>query len=727
MSLFSSMPPQRGPIAPAPTGPHRSAFWPTTTDYNEAIQNLRSSVADEELRGGELTSDRLRLPVRWVGNFAIVYQVACPQTGNTYAVKCFTRQVHDLQDRYRQIAAHLEHAQLPFTVDFKYLDQGVRVHGDWFPILKMRWVEGLGLNQFVEEHLRRPRNLKMLLDLWVKLAGRLRETGMAHADLQHGNVLLVPMGGGALGLRLIDYDGMYVPSLAGMRSDEVGHAAYQHPQRLREGIYSPEVDRFSHLVIYTGIRCLIGRQSKLWQQFNDGDNLLFRQSDFIRPAESKVFHTLWRHRDADARAMVGRLILACRQPLVEVPLLDEVVSNGRVKPLPPAEERAVEEILSEGKKGAVATLSEWTPTGDSSEDRFGSLDESAFYGIATLLGTQPAAMAGTAPTPPPPPDQPHVPDTALDGVQSLDEIALQWLTPPAAETRRQAPLVRPHGLLALTRFHTDKPPQATEGRPAQTIVPLSVTRRAPPKEKEIVLELGGGVNLKFVLIPAGEFTMGSPNSDDNAVDDEKPQHSVRITKPFYIGKYLVTQEQWQAVMGNNPGHFSGPKNPVETVSWDDCQKFLGKLRARFAGENGRYILPTEAQWEYACRAASTTRYCFGDDENQLGEYAWYGGELGSKTRPVGQKEPNTWGLYDMHGNVWEWCQDWYGSEHYRKSYDRGRTMDDPAGPAMGLCRVCRGGGWAYAAAYCRSAFRFYFRPGLRINSLGLRVCAIPGE
>ncbi len=220
--------------------------------------------------------------------------------------------------------------------------------------------------------------------------------------------------------------------------------------------------------------------------------------------------------------------------------------------------------------------------------------------------------------------------------------------------------------------------------------------------------------------------MGSPKSDDNAAEDEKPQHRVGITRAFHLGKCPVTQEQWQAVMGSNPSHFHGPKNPVEKVSWDDCQKFLDKLTSKSAGASGVFMLPTEAQWEYACRATSATRYCFGDDESQLGEYAWYGGELGSKTRPVGQKEPNAWGLYDMHGNVWEWCQDWYDSQYYRKSYNRGRIVDeDPAGPATGSYRVCRGGGWAYAAAYCRSAFRFYFNPAIRINSLGFRVCAVP--
>ena len=152
---------------------------------------------------GRLPCNSLGLPMLWAGNFADVYKVHCPATGNTWALKCFTREVRGLQERYRTISAHLDQARLPFTVDFQYLEQGIRVGGQAFPALKMRWVEGQTLTQFVEEHLERPRNLKMLLDLWVRLAARLREARVAHADLQHGNVLLVPVSGNSLALRLL--------------------------------------------------------------------------------------------------------------------------------------------------------------------------------------------------------------------------------------------------------------------------------------------------------------------------------------------------------------------------------------------------------------------------------------------------------------------------------------------------------------------------------------------
>jgi formylglycine-generating enzyme required for sulfatase activity len=191
------------------------------------------------------------------------------------------------------------------------------------------------------------------------------------------------------------------------------------------------------------------------------------------------------------------------------------------------------------------------------------------------------------------------------------------------------------------------------------------------------------IGMKFVLIPAGEFTMGSPENEQGR-DSNEPQHKVKITKPFYMQTTEVTQAQWKAVMGNNPSYFKGNDLPVETVSWDDAQEFIKKLSAK---EGVKYRLPTEAEWEYACRAGSTTKFYFGEDESKLDEYAWYHNNSDGKTHPVGQKKPNAWGLYDMHGNVWEWCQDWYGADYYKNS-----PAEDPQGPASAESRVLRGGG-----------------------------------
>jgi formylglycine-generating enzyme required for sulfatase activity len=249
--------------------------------------------------------------------------------------------------------------------------------------------------------------------------------------------------------------------------------------------------------------------------------------------------------------------------------------------------------------------------------------------------------------------------------------------------------------------------------PAQVAAQKEATLQ-PDLKKLVRLDLGKGVMIDFVLIRPGTFTMGSDEGNN-----EKPVHKVTITKPFYLGKYLVTQEQWEAVMGNNPSNFKGPKNPVENVSWDDCQAFCAKLAASY---RGTFRPPTEAQWEYACRAGSTGKYCFGDNETQLGEYAWYSDNSGQKTHPVGEKKSNAWGLYDMHGNVWEWCQDWYDNGYYA-----GSPADDPPGPATGSDRVGRGGSWYFPAGRCRSADRFGFGPGYRIIHLGFRVSRVLAE
>ncbi len=176
-----------------------------------------------------------------------------------------------------------------------------------------------------------------------------------------------------------------------------------------------------------------------------------------------------------------------------------------------------------------------------------------------------------------------------------------------------------------------------------------------------------------------------------------------------MGKYEVTQEQWEAVMGSNPSRFKANRNPVEQVSWNACQEFVKKLTA-VSKEKEPFRLPTEAEWEYACRAGSAGKYCFGDAENLMTDYAWHVGNAANTVHPVGEKKPNAWGLYDMHGNVWEWCQDWYGA------YADGEQTD-PAGPAAGLHRTLRGGSWTLhfrsPGSHIEHVIRFSGRPGRR--------------
>jgi len=272
--------------------------------------------------------------------------------------------------------------------------------------------------------------------------------------------------------------------------------------------------------------------------------------------------------------------------------------------------------------------------------------------------------------------------------------------------------------------------------------PTSADRR-----KTLISSIG----LKLVRIEPGSFQMGTtkeqidqflglfPDTGREGFDDEQPQHPVQITRPFYLGIHPVTQGQYKAIMGSNPsgfkGWFKGSNDlPVEIVSWLDAVSFCNKLSEKdkrtplyrngtdiaAVGGNG-YRLPSEAEWEYACRAGSATLFPFGDDAGKLGEHAWYFSNSQSKTHQVGQKSPNAWGLYDLLGNVWEWCDDWYHENYYDWS-----SAADPPGPPRTSHRVLRGGSWGNDAGYCRPAARNSYPPEGRDSYLGFRVAADQG-
>jgi formylglycine-generating enzyme required for sulfatase activity len=231
---------------------------------------------------------------------------------------------------------------------------------------------------------------------------------------------------------------------------------------------------------------------------------------------------------------------------------------------------------------------------------------------------------------------------------------------------------------------------------------------------------------RLLLIPAGEFMMGSPDSDTDAESDEKPQHRVVLSQPFYLGETEVTQKQWKLVMGTEPWKGKafvkeGDDYPATHVSWEDAVEYCKRLSAK----DGRtYRLPTEAEWEYACRAGTRTKWSFGDSADELNAYGWWGGfsDGNAKTEQyahrVGQKKPNGWGLRDMHGNVWEWCSDRYGEDYYKSS-----PGEDPSGPSEGSDRVFRGGSWNFAPVYTRSANRGWNSPGDRFDYLGFRLAS----
>ncbi|MBR4664072.1 MAG: formylglycine-generating enzyme family protein, partial [Lentisphaeria bacterium] len=254
------------------------------------------------------------------------------------------------------------------------------------------------------------------------------------------------------------------------------------------------------------------------------------------------------------------------------------------------------------------------------------------------------------------------------------------------------------------------------------------TVQAGDKTFPELITLPDETRIEMVKIKAGSFMMGSPENELGRVHDEK-RHRVTLTRDFWLGTFEVTQGQWKSVMGNNPSFLkSGNNYPVENVSWHDAKKFCDTLNERYSDklpQGYHFDLPTEAQWEYACRAGTITAlnsgknltgnnyYC--ENLNESGWYKYKRKRL--STHEVGQKRPNAWGVYDMHGNVWEWCRDWYGD------YDGDAT--DPTGPASGTKRIFRGGSWHDASGSCRSANRGNLAPTFRSNNLGFRLALVP--
>jgi formylglycine-generating enzyme required for sulfatase activity len=235
-------------------------------------------------------------------------------------------------------------------------------------------------------------------------------------------------------------------------------------------------------------------------------------------------------------------------------------------------------------------------------------------------------------------------------------------------------------------------------------------KKCQKDEKQIhAASIKNSIGMEFVLIPAGDFWMYS-----NGFDHDDPVHKVLIPEPFYLGKYQVTQKEWEYVMGDHPSCFEGKHRPVECVSWNDVQNFVKKLNAK---ENTvKYRLPVEYEWEYACRAGTNTSYSFGNDDSELDEYAWHYGNSEHKTHPVGRKKPNPWGLYDMHGNVWEWCLDENQNIPELAAIYRGSWT---IAGISGL--ILRGGGWISYADKCRASSRSSYHSDYGSYSVGFRL------
>lgn len=292
--------------------------WPSSNDYTVAVQSPQICFRDSDLKSAFLERNKLtRMPKVWTGNFAQVYELKGPST--RWAVKCFTRSGADLTARYSEVSKAIASSQLPYFVDFRFLPDEILVNGKRYPVVKMQWVEGQSLDKYVEANLFRPQALLDTAAALLKMVRDLEERHLAHGDLQHGNVVITPSG-----LRLVDYDGMYVPAFAGKSAPEIGLPSYQHPRR---GVadYGVGLDRFALLVMCTGL-CAVALEPSVWYEFYTGDNLLFSASDFKNPQNSKLFQRLSSLGNSELHTFAEALKTACGRAPMEVPPLGATIS-----------------------------------------------------------------------------------------------------------------------------------------------------------------------------------------------------------------------------------------------------------------------------------------------------------------------------------------------------------------------------------------------------------------
>lgn len=298
--------------------------WPDLTEYHEAVQHPQKAFADPGLRAVALELDRFGMPKPATGANAVVYKGIKPggffSFRKTWAIRCFLRPISDHAERYEAISRHLHRVRLRYDVEFRFLKQGIQIGSKWFPIVKMQWAEGDLLHSYVEKQLRYPWFLAHLRAKWVTLVRDLEAARVAHGDLQQGNIL-VREGS----IQLVDYDGMWVPALKGRHATEIGHRAYQHPERSEQD-YGHEIDRFSALVIYLSLAAL-EEDATLWERFHTGDNLIFVRDDFQQVGRSEIWQQLHRIGSAHIDQLAAALATMLQQHPMKVSNLDSVLKN----------------------------------------------------------------------------------------------------------------------------------------------------------------------------------------------------------------------------------------------------------------------------------------------------------------------------------------------------------------------------------------------------------------
>ncbi len=374
--------------------------WPGITDFSEAVQNPLLCFRGTELEAGSVSVNQRGMPLVFSGAFACVYPVSV--AGRKFAVRCFTREVKDQQTRYNQLSEYLINVLPPSFVHFEYVEHGINLKGSWYPVVRMEWVEGESLSSFVGSHLNDPDALRRVAAQWRGgPAASLRGLGIAHNDLQHGNVMVQADGR----IRLVDYDGMFLPRFRGERSPELGHKNFQHPLRTA-GDYDAYVDNFPSLVVYLSLLA-IAYDSGLWSFYND-DNLIFTRSDYADPGQSHLFDLLKKSPDQTVAKLTERLEECCTLPVEDVPDLETIL-----------------------------------------------------HGIPPSAAPSPSAAAPAAPSPS------ATPSTAARGYrQALQAQRPARVQPASTATRSHPPAPKPAGLGPAAQPHTPTPTIQAAASPA---------------------------------------------------------------------------------------------------------------------------------------------------------------------------------------------------------------------------------------------------------------------
>lgn len=668
---------------------------PSGSDYSDAVQNPSSCFNDPELKRGVVATNSMGLPIVASGQFASVFEVrAGPKR---WAVRCFTRQPpNDQVEHYAALTKHLATLRLPMLAEFHHQQSGILIRGRRYPLVKMGWVEGEPLNNFVEILLKHdPKALLCLADRWRSMAGELSKHRIAHGDLQHGNVLVTKQGD----FRLVDYDAMFVPALAGRACPEIGHQHFQHPKRAAKH-YDQRLDHFSLLVIYASLKALASDTS-LWSLSN-GDSLIFQAADFKQPENSEVFQRLGANREAEVRSLSVALRNCCTGKPEAVPALEQLLAS--LPPAPPIPPSGVwgwspgpRPPADAPRTGPIIQTPDWAkeqikwdnPLSQRPTDKKKTVrvqlppvhQQSGGTSTQTFPGGLSGGRAITVRT-----QLSKIPPIQTK-ISQLFATALAWFLGLSSKARVEVSLVAALAAACpalLFYFQvaaaSHKPEQTTE---QQQLSPSHAHAAALAKAKaekaaeaekierakaDLLAALANAtkeypftnsLGMRFVPVPG---TGGLFSIWDTRVRD-------------YQAFASETRQRWPTA-----NHEQGPAHPAVNVSWEDAEAFAKWLTDKERKE-GRlpnyysYRLPRDWEWSLAV-GLNEVRMATPQDQPDVKEvYPWgrqwppptgagnYSKSLNvdnyEQTSPVGSFPANAFGLHDMGGNVWQWCQDLY--------------------------------------------------------------------